>query len=110
MANFRDMAMAIAKKNMLVSKEKVDELKSRKELANSLFDRQIAEESVGVAQSKMAMNEMVAEEKNNKIKSDLIKKGMGNQGGNIAVGGNLVDRLAGFQVSGDAQGLPIVGA
>lgn len=110
MANFKDMAMALAQKNSIDTDAQLSELKNQKDSALQFFNLQIAQAELQKNEQNAVQNQMKADEKRNKLKMDLITKFMEQegQGGNIAIGDDMIGQLAGEQVSPDAQGLPIL--
>ena len=110
MSKFIDLAMVLSEKNMSDLDQQIQSIKSEKEMAQSVFDQQLAALNAVKAQQKIENQAVKAEQKQEKLNKDLIKAMVDSgQMGPMAVGGQMVDGFAGQpEVDAEAQGLPII--
>jgi hypothetical protein len=110
MANFKDMAMAVAQKNTLDANSEIEQLKNQSKAISEFFNQKIGALKIQGLEQKAVQDQFKTQDKQNKIKADLLKQLVADGDGPLAIGDDIVGEFAGMQVNADAQGLPVIDA
>ena len=104
------MAEAMAKKQSTDTDMELQELKNQKDSIMQVFNLKIAELELQKNEQRAEENQIKYTQKQNKIKSDLLKEYFASNGGggNIAIGDDMIGQMAQTEVAPDAQGLPML--
>lgn len=113
MADFKQMALAMAQKNKIDTDQKLSDIKNQKDSMTQFLNLQISQLELQKNEQQKVESDLKFEEKRNKVKAEFIKQFLtegGGQGGQgpVAVGGNLLDKFSPDQIDEDAQDLPIL--
>jgi hypothetical protein len=107
MANFSEMAKAVAEAQALETSDKITEMKAQKDSANQMMTIAIAQEELKKNEQDAQKEQIKSQQKKAKIKGELLKTMAQNEAGPLAIGDDLVGQFAPPVESG-AENLPLI--